>query len=53
MEPLTVGWLRNIIQDMPDDVLVIVNGGQGNKNPAWSIESGQDKDGNEVLEIIY
>ena len=53
MEPLTVAWLRNAISELPDDALVIVNGGQGNKNTVWSIEPNEDKEGNEILEIMY
>lgn len=53
MEPLTVEWLRNIISSMPDDALVFVNGCQGNKNTVWSIEAGEDDNGEQILEIRY
>lgn len=53
MEPKNIEWLKRIIADMPDDAVVIVNGGQGNKNTTWSIEAGQDDNGNQILEIMY
>jgi hypothetical protein len=53
MEPLNIAWLRNAISDLPDDALVIVNGGQGNKNTIWSAEPKEDEEGNEILEIMY
>lgn len=53
MEPLTVEWLRNAISDLPNNAVIIVNGGQGNKNTVWSVEPNEDEDGNQILEIMY
>ncbi len=53
MEPLTVEWLRNAISDLPNNAVIIVNGGQGNKNTIWSAEPGEDENENPILEIRY
>lgn len=53
MEPLTVEWLRNAISDLPNNAVIIVNGGQGNKNTVWSAEPKEDENGNPILEIMY
>lgn len=53
METVTVEHLKTILRFLPDDAEIIVNGGQGNKWGAWSIEPSEDENGKPVLEVMY
>jgi hypothetical protein len=53
METVTVAHLKIILNFLPDDAEIIVNGGQGNKCGAWSAEPSEDKNGKPVLEVMY
>ena len=53
METLTVSHLKQILPFLPDSAEIIVNGGQGNKSGAWSVEPGEDENGKPILEVMY